>query len=131
VNAKEALAQEISRQPPTIVAAINAILRFFVEIGTPKLDLDNINVAVGLNEGPRVGVTIIPHDAVKAMIEAPGGDLKLLPVLARARKELLEHHAQGATHGAILWAGDAHENYFMWALGRVPLPGVTSKGGDT
>lgn len=131
MNTEKALSQELARQPTTILAAINAIFKYFAEFGMPKLDPNDINVVVGLNDGSRVGVTCIPHDAVKTMIENPGGDPNMLPVLAQARVDIIAHHAQGATHGAILWAGDADENYFMWALGRVPIPDLTSKGGDT
>jgi hypothetical protein len=121
------LRQKIAQQPPKILQAIAATHKYISTLDVPVIDPDKLTVLVALCESNGcVQFVKVPFERVKADIEKPvadqgglGGDPKLIPVLARARKELLEKRKQGASQGFILWAMDDEQNYFMVAIGKV------------
>ena len=134
---RDEVLNDIKAQPPTIIEAVTAIFGYFEKIGPPKLDPKNVLVVVGLREAPgEIHVSCVPIEVIKTMLEKPGGDRAMLPVLAGSHEELLDYHRQGATEGAIIWALDKEENYFMWAFAFVPVSGIygmrkLSKGGES
>jgi hypothetical protein len=114
-----------------IVHAVKATLIFLDRMGFPPIDPENIFVLAATNRGNGC-ITIEALSVVEmtAALEGPGGDVHRVPELTRARDELLEKRAEGASEGVILWAQDDENNYFIVPIGKLTVEGINASGGE-